>query len=83
MYDEEHIWMFKPLLKPKTHLYKLDNEILIRWGDELSDKKWIKEITDNMFYSEYQDLRYYELEFMLENHIDVFGLIDNDLATEI
>jgi len=86
MYNQEHIWMFRPLLKPKTHLHKLQNEILIRWGGGLSERgkaQWIKIMTDSMLSSAHASLIHDEVQFMLENHIDVFGLIDNDLATAV
>jgi hypothetical protein len=76
----------KPILKPKAHLHKLQNEILIRWGGGLSDRakaQWIKETTDDMLYSATNSLRYDFIELMLENHIDIFGLIDAGLATEL
>ncbi len=83
---EEHIWMFKPLLRRKTHLHNLQNEILIRWGGGLADRakaQWLKEVTDDMLYSAFNSLRYDFVELMLEHHIDVFGLIDAGLATEM
>ena len=86
MYNEEHIWMFKPMLRRKTHLHTLQSEILVRWGGGLSDRakaQWLKEVTDNMLYSAFNSLRYDFVELMLENHIDVFGLIDAGLATEL
>ena len=86
MYNEEHIWMFKPMLRRKTHLHTLQSEILIRWGGGLSDRakaQWLKEVTDDMLYSAFNSLRYDFVELMLENHIDVFGLIDTGLATEL
>lgn len=75
----------KPLLRRKTYLHSLQSEILMKWGGGLSDKmkdQWLKEVTDDMLYS-FNSLRYDFVEFMLENHIDVFNLIDDDLATEI
>lgn len=86
MYNEEHIWMFKPMLRRKTHLHTLQSEILVRWGGGLSDRakaQWLKEVTDDMLYSAFNSLRYDFVELMLENHIDVFGLIDAGLATEL
>lgn len=83
---QEHIWMFKPLLRRKTYLHSLQSEMLIRWGGGLSDRakaQWIKEVTDDMMYSAFNSLRYDFVELMLENHIDVFGLIDAGLATEL
>lgn len=75
----------KPILYPKTHLRNLQNEILIRWGCGLPERakvKWIKEMIDNMEYSAYVALRYDEVVFMLEHHIDVFNLISNNLAID-
>jgi len=77
---------FKPMLRKKTYLHRLQDEILIRWGGGLSNNakgKWLKEVTDNMMYSAFNSLSYDVIEFMLENHIDVFGLIDAGLATEL
>ncbi len=78
--------MFKPILRGKSHLRTLENEILIRWGGGLSDKaktNWLKQVIDEMMYSAFNSLRYDFGEFMLENHIDVFGLIDKNLAVDI
>jgi len=83
---EEHIWMYKPMLRRKTHLHTLQSEILIRWGGGLSDRakaQWLKEVTEDMIYASFNSLRYDFVELMLENHIDVFGLIDAGLATEM
>jgi len=83
---EEHIWMYKPMFRRKTYLHTLQSEILIRWGGGLSDiakAQWLKEVTDDMLYSAFNSLRYDFVELMLENHIDVFGLIDAGLATEL
>jgi hypothetical protein len=76
----------RPILKNKIHLYNLQIEILNKWGDGLSDKAkgyWLKEMIENMINSTYDSLRFDEVEFMLENHIDVFGLIDKGLAIKI
>lgn len=78
----------KPLLRPLSDLTKEDiqNEILIRWGGGLSDKakeNWLKQITDEMMYSAYNSLRYDFVELMLEKHLDVFGLIPNNLAIDL
>lgn len=76
----------KPILKPMAYLHKLQNEMLIRWGGGLSEKakgQWIKDMTDNMLYSDFTSLRYDEVQFMLEHHIDVFCLINAGLATEL
>jgi hypothetical protein len=76
----------KPLLRRKTYLHNLQSEMLIRWGGVLSDRakaQWLKEVTDDMLYSAFNSLRYDFVELMLENHIDVFGLIDAGLATEL
>lgn len=86
MYNAEYIWMFKPMLRRKTHLKTLQSEILIRWGGGLADRakaQWLKEITNDMQHSAFNSLRYDFVEFMLENHIDVFGLIDAGLAVEM
>jgi len=77
---------FKPILQPKNHICNLKDEIIIRWGGGLSDKakeKWVNEVIDDMLYSAYNSLRYDFIEFMHENHIDIFGLINEGLAISI
>lgn len=77
---------YKPILRRKTYLHNLQNEILIKWGKGYANSAKpyrVKEVTDDMLYSEYNSLRYDFVEFMLENHIDVFGLIDKGLAIDI
>ena len=83
--SEQGFESVRPILYHKTHLHNLQNEILIRWGGGLSDKgkaKWLKEVTDDMLYSAVNSLRYDFVKFMLENHIDIFGLIEEGLATD-
>ena len=71
--DEEHIWMFKPLLKP------IDNnaEQLRIYFMLMSHSRW-SDIIKNPLNCSYEDL-----QWMIKNHYDVFGLIDAGLATKI
>lgn len=76
----------KLVLRNLSDLTKLEDEILIRWGGGVQNKEakknYLKEVIDNMLYSAYKALRYDEIEFMLENHIDAFGLIPQGLAID-
>lgn len=86
--QNDHSASIKPILRPLSDLTKenYQNEILIRWGGGLSDRakaQWLKEVTDDMLYSAYNSLRYDFVEFLLEHHFDVFGLIPQGLAIDI
>ena len=73
----------KPILKPKTFLHELQEEIYIRWGGGISKKAkgyWLKGFTDNLMYTAYPALNFDEIEFMAEYHIDIFDLINQGLA---
>ena len=73
----------KPVLKPKTFLHELQDEIYIRWGGGISKEAkgyWLKGFTDNLMYTAYPSLKFDEIEFMAEYHIDIFGLINQGLA---
>lgn len=74
---------WKPILKPKTFLHELQDEIYIRWGGGISKEAkgyWLKGFTDNLMYTAYPSLKFDEIEFMAEYHIDIFGLINQELA---
>ena len=73
----------KPVLKPKTFLHELQDEIYIRWGGGVSKESkgyWLKGFIDNLMYTAYPALRLDEIEFMAEYHIDIFELINQGLA---
>ena len=73
----------KPILKPKTFLHELQDEIYIRWGGGVSKESkgyWLKGFIDNLMYTAYPALRLDEIEFMAEYHIDIFDLINQGLA---
>ena len=73
----------KPVLKPKTFLHELQDEIYIRWGGGVSKESkgyWLKGFIDNLMYTAYTALRLDEIEFMAEYHIDIFELINQGLA---
>ena len=72
MYNEEHIWMFKPLLKP---LSQLGNE---NYFFHYDNQEGLMMKRKNETYC-----RLNELDFLFKNHFDVFGLIDAGLATEL
>lgn len=73
----------KPILKPKTFLHELQDEIYIRWGGGISKEAkgyWLKGFIDNLMYTAYPTLNFDEIEFMAEYHIDIFDLINQGLA---
>ena len=73
----------KPILKPKTFLHELQDEIYIRWGGGISKEAkgyWLKGFIDNLMYTAYPALKYDEIDFMAEYHIDIFDLINKGLA---
>ena len=70
-YDEEYIWMFKPLLKPMSFLSDEDKINLY-----LFTKEDIDFCIENPLM-----LPYYDIQYLLSKHFDVFGLINNGLAT--
>ena len=78
--DDEHIWMYKPILRPLTDLYNDDIE-----GFSLSNM--ITHGFHNDFW--YADnfnvnhLMYLDFIDLVSYHFDVFRLIDNGLAIDI
>jgi hypothetical protein len=73
----------KPVLRHKTYLNQLQDEIFIRWGGGVSKESkgyWLKGFIDNLMYTAYPALRLDEIEFMAEYHIDIFDLINQGLA---
>jgi hypothetical protein len=73
MYNEEHIWMFKPLLKSMSRLGQ-ENIVKLKLFVE-ADKQYL---IDNPLNCCYDDLQY-----LLSEYYDVFGLIEKGLATEM
>ena len=88
--DAEHIWMFKPILKPisdldwkiKIEFEKYDNkrnydkEIINLFCEE----NGIDELLENL---ELSSIRYECVEYMFKNHYDFFGLIEKGLAVDV
>lgn len=80
-YDSEHIWMFKPILRPLSDFDSYPNDLdlttdfescyRISSGDiafvNTSDKTYLSDIVTSS-------------EFMFKNHFDVFGLTPAGLA---
>lgn len=89
--DLEHIWMFKPILRPMS-----DFEIDLSIRKDFDDLYYMTMYTDRDSYGSYEDCGEYfskfqeiglipkmVLDFMYENHLDVFGLIEQNLAISI
>lgn len=72
MYNEEHIWMFRPLLKSMKSLEK-ENIVKLKLFVE-SDKQYLIDSPLNCCYEDFQ--------YLLSEHYDVFGLINAGLAVE-
>ena len=88
--DAEHIWMFKPILRP---ISDLDWIIKIEFDKYDSKRNYDKEII-NLFCEEngidellenleLSSIRYECVEYMFKNHYDFFGLIEKGLAIDI
>ncbi len=86
---EEHIWMYKPMLKPLS-LFEYDHIVQIK--EHLGLGKWCDHY-DQYFDAWFDDAEnvqklvlqcpYEIMQFFLECHFDVFGLINAGLATEL
>lgn len=75
--DDEHIWMFKPMLRPLSDLSKVEYlEIFVQ-----SDIDNILNAyqADNSL----QTIEFYLVQKLASLHFDIFGLIENDLALDI
>lgn len=77
---------FALILRPLSDLHLFEKEITARWGEGLGGKTletWLKYVIEDMTTLNYNTLRYDQVEFMFENHFDVFKLIPAGLAIDI
>lgn len=74
---EEHIWMFKPILRPMEDI-KYYVEFLNKYNVDFDKKEGCLVKRKNENYT-----RLNELDFLFQNHFDVFGLIPKGLAVDI
>jgi hypothetical protein len=88
LYNEEHIWMFKPILRP---LSDLNNEIVIN-GEKhqmwllINGQKALENVgIENMNGYQYSilELSYNKIQTILKFHFDIFNLIGQGLAVDI
>lgn len=87
---QEHIWMFKPILRPISEFG--DSDDLRKVHEFIGLGKWC-EAYDHYFNVWFNDLAnidklilqapYEIFNYFLANHYDVFGLIKNGLAIDI
>jgi hypothetical protein len=85
LYNEEHIWMFKPILRP---LSDLNNEIVINgekhqmWLLINGQKALENGEIENMNGYQYSilELSYNKIQTILKFHFDIFGLIEKGVA---
>ena len=86
--DEDLRWfeikMFKPILQP---LFNDNFDYTIFLMDNFPEEKWADAYNDIMngvgFGVKIEQIPYELHEFLFENHIDVFGLIEKGLAIDI
>ena len=86
--DEDLRWfeikMFKPILQP---LFNDNFDYTIFLMDNFPEEKWADAYYDIMngvgFGVKIEQIPYELHEFLFENHIDVFGLIEKGLAIDI
>lgn len=84
---EEHIWMFRPILRPLSDLTKEIEEKFVpieKCGycslEDCTNESEIEEITSSHILG-FMPFNYFDK--LLEWHFDVFGLIPNGLAIDI
>lgn len=92
-FDSEYIWMYKPILRPMSLLFTLnedgkENEWLCRLYDEcINPYPFFENSINNpsdLLYAmkllEIAEIPYTIVNKLFEWHFDVFNLIENDLA---
>jgi hypothetical protein len=83
LYNEEHIWMFKPILRPLSDLNKemsVFTHVFVP-KNILSDSLQMQLDIWNL--PEIVDLKVTDYQKLLGWHFDIFGLIKNGLAVDI
>ena len=75
--DDEHIWMFKPILKPLSDLSKKEYlEIFVQKDiDDILEAKRVDESLDVV--------EFYLVQKLISLHFDVFSLLDKGLALSV
>jgi len=88
-YNDEHIWMFRPILRKKSDLSQEEfDELYLIWRENgRTDNSFSEQVNKSSFYWFTKDLifinfPYFLVEKLFEWHFDVFGLIDDGLAIE-
>ena len=89
MYNEEHIWMFKPILKP---LSQFEYDHIVQVKEHLGLGQWCDHY-DQYFDAWFDDAEsvqklvlqapYIVFLYFLSEHYDVYGLIEKGLAVSI
>lgn len=90
--DVEHIWMFKPILRPLTQL----TEEIVHKGKTIVPIEWLEDFYPTLsFHEECKSLLQEDgyswtahmsnllIDHLLEWHFDIFGLIPNGLAEKM
>jgi len=92
LYNEEHIWMFKPILRPLSDLNK---ELFMNGNFGFIPSKRFELVKDeegvwcDEFYADYGESPTSKVDvtqmnfWLFEYHFDVFGLIQKGLAIDI
>jgi hypothetical protein len=90
--EQEHIWMFKPILRPLKNL----GEIIEHNGETFCPIDWIEDKYYTLYLHEeckrlmeedghnwINHMSYLLIQHLFEWHFDVFGLINEKLAVEL
>ena len=75
--DGEHIWMYKPILRPLSDLTKGDWDKIFT-TDDIDDILTIFQSDKSM-----DCVEYYLVNILLSYHFDIFGLVEEGLALDI
>ena len=97
--DSEHIWMFKPILRPLSDLTKeiehngekivpidyINGEFSLEIPDKIELQNWVKNRSIHFVLAEWVGIEdlYKLFKLLFKWHFDVFGLIDKGLAIDI
>lgn len=84
MYDEEHIWMFKPILEPLSNLTKpiTRNGVTFVAHEKLGNRPNLTDFTIEEVKNNIGRLSYDLVQQLIEWKFDVFGLIEQGKAIE-
>lgn len=81
--DAEHIWMFKPILRPLSDLFNGNYEFILDEFSEHSLESFkIAFLSELKPINAFDKVNYTIMQLLFENHFDIFGLIESNLAID-